>query len=143
MKQSSLGQKQKDLEEYQLLANQERFPALIEAIQGLRQVLNKLRQHHFIGVPAFRRLRINSTRFCQYYRDYGTKEYYYSHINLSGRWLQERGFEKDGYYYIIRLNGLLILCPANYPTHREANAAMETELTFGPSTSKLEEGRLL
>lgn len=122
MKLSPINQIQKDLEDYNRLTNEEQFPALIEAIQALRLVLNKLRQHHFIGVPAFRRLRINP------------------HINLSGRWLQERGFEKDKGYYLINLNGLLILCPAKYPKHREANAAMETELTFGPSNYNYDRG---
>lgn len=131
MKQSTIDQASKDLEEYRRQANEEQFPALIEAIQALRPILNKFRQHHFIGVPAFRRLCINLAIFSEDKSHPHPTRYLYPKISISGRWLEERGFEMKDQYYLLELNGLLILCPANYPEHREANAAQECKLTFG------------
>ena len=119
-----------DLKKFHSQANEEQFPALAEAILKLRPVLNKFRQHHFIGVPAFRRLRISDVIFPTRINGCNT---IYSNIRLTGRWLEERGFEPESNYYVLALNGLLILCPENFPEHREANAARECELIFGSS----------
>lgn len=134
-KHPTIDQAAKDLEEYRRQANEEQFPALIEAIQTLRPIINKMRQHQFIGVPAFRRLCIN---LAVYYEDKShprPTRYFYPKISISGRWLEERGFNLKEQFYLLELNGLLILCPANYPEHREHNAARECELIFGTKTS--------
>lgn len=120
-----------DLNKFHRQANEERFPAFAEAIQQLRPVLHKFRQHHFIGIPAFRRLRLS---YWVYPPKSCDQRSTYSNITLSGRWLEERGFLPDSNAYVLELNGLLIICPEHYPEHREANAAKECELIFGTGT---------
>lgn len=115
-----------DVENFHRLANEEHFPALIDAIVKLRRVLYSFRKNNFFGVPAHRRLYVDRL-YCEY-----LNTFFHPYIKLRGRWVEEKGFHYDEKYYVLGLKGLLILCPENYPEHREANAANECNLIFTP-----------
>lgn len=51
----------------------------------------------------------------------------YSNIRLTGRWLEERGFEPESNYYELAFNDFLILCPEKFPEHREVNVGRKCE----------------
>lgn len=114
-------------------ANCEQMPKLADVINQLRPVLASLREHHFLGIPS---TSINKMTAVCHRDDQENIIHEYSCLKLTGRWLEERGFKAGEYFRTIALNGLLIICPNEFPAEAEAQAAKETNLVFGVPEEK-------
>jgi len=116
-----------ELKEFNRQSNETQFPQLLEAIEKLRPVLDTFRHHHFEGVPATRKMTIQ-THLTNDRRPDSEREV--AQIRLQGKWLQQQGFHPDRQVRVIALNGLLIICPEQFSEQEESHAAIESKLVF-------------
>lgn len=141
-----------DLKEYHRQANEDLFPALVEAIMKLRPVLSHFRDHEFVGVPKVRKLTVHEQMRTKWVTDerhealsklklddpceqmWALGERHktsFSNIKLIGRWLEKSGFKAGENMQVLALNGLLIICPESFPDDRESKAVIESKILFG------------